>query len=75
MSKIKNIYELKNINIRNKINGAIFIKQKVLIIERFNGKREIVDLINNKDITDTDFDVDIIKHKTKLKRIFVDDLK
>lgn len=70
MNRIKDIYQLKNVNVRNKINGAIYEKQQVLVIERFNGKREIIDLINGRDITDTDFEVDILKRKTKLKRIF-----
>lgn len=70
MNRIRDIYQLKNVNVRNKINGAIYKKQQVLIIERFNGEREIIDIINNKNLTNTDFEVDIIRRKTKLKRIF-----
>lgn len=70
MSRVKNIYKLNNVNIINKINGTTWDKQRVLVIERFNGDREVFDIKNNVELTNTNFEVGILKKKTILKRIF-----
>ncbi len=59
------ITKINNIRVQNKHNGYLFPYQSILEIEFRNGRKRILDLFSQRDITEIDYFEIVRTNKTK----------
>ena len=62
--------KINNVRILNKHNGYLFPYQNILEIEFRNGKKRVLDLISERDITEIDYFEVVKTNKTKEVNLF-----